>query len=430
MTNSIMNLEALSSIKNPSMLYKPVWEYISYDAYKKPVLPARENVRNGMISLRDWIHPVSKLSNLRRRDLQRIPPYLLNRVAPTPELRQMVDALDIKLNGWQQRQSNNAVQLVIGPPGSEVEAVVTELALANDWQVVGAPTPKEILNRGEKWLQRLNSESLTPMVLPQLGKCYLRHQDGLTLMSRLVDWLQTTKRRCLIACDSWAWAYLVKALQIDVMLPSPMTLAPFDAHRCQFWLPKLASRIHKDRFIFREMSHGELIFPMADRYTQDMVHLSQNDDLYGDWVGLSYFVRQLSAHGRGVHSLIWTTWRQCLQINEDRNLGENARSKKSKDEKYTIWVKPLSKLELPFVPTPVGTDECFILHSLLIHGGMSVDLLAELLPLSYNEVRRILHFFREANLLEKTITGWQVSLLGYPAVRQFLAHEGYLVDGF
>ena len=61
---------------------------------------------------------------------------------------------------------------------------------------------------------------------------------------------------------------------------------------------------------------------------------------------------------------------------------------------------------------------------------MSVDLLAELLPLSYNEVRRILHFFREANLLEKTITGWQVSLLGYPAVRQFLAHEGYLVDGF
>lgn len=430
MTNSIANINAAALSKSKPMLYKPVWEYISLEDYKKPSLPARENVRNGLISVRDWIHPVAKLNILRRKELHSIPPYLLNRVAPTPSLRQMVDALDARLTNWRLRESNKSVQLVVGPPGSEVDMVVTELALANNWQIIGAPSPKEILNGGEVWLQKLNNESVAPMVLPQLGKCYIRHQDGLVLISRLLDWLQITKRRFIIACDSWAWSYLVKALQIDVMLPMPLTLAPFDAQRCQFWLPMLASCIHKDRFVFRDIAHGNLIFPMADRYSQDMKHISQKDELYGDWVGVNYFIRQLAAYGRGVPSIVWSVWRQCLQISEDRYLNNNALVKKTEDARYTIWVKPWSKLNLPFVPTPLGTDECFILHTLLIHGGMSVDLLAEMLPLSYNEVRRILHFFEAANLLEKTETGWVVSLLGYPAVRQFLAHEGYLVDDF
>jgi hypothetical protein len=45
-------------------------------------------------------------------------------------------------------------------------------------------------------------------------------------------------------------------------------------------------------------------------------------------------------------------------------------------------------------------------------------------------VRRILRLFWRANLLEKETDLWQVPLLAYPAVRSFLANEGYLVDEF
>jgi hypothetical protein len=296
--------------------------------------------------------------------------------------------------------------------------------------MVGSPSPTQILEGGSAWLAKVTEDNLLPLVIPRLGKCFIRHQEGLVLISRLLEWLQSTRRRCLIACDSWAWAYLVKALQIDVMLPTPMTLSPFDGSHCQFWLPSLASRIHKGRFFFRDISTGQPLFPMAERYFHDMEHLDNQEAVYGDWVGVSYFIRHIAAYGRGLPDVIWEIWRQCLQVSRDLPLNQAALEKQAKDKGYTVWVQSWSQLKLPVVPTPIGTDECFILHTLLLHGGMTAELLAALLPLSYNQVRRILHFFWDAELLEQVAETWRVRLFAYPAVRQFLAHEGYLVDQF
>ena len=109
---------------------------------------------------------------------------------------------------------------------------------------------------GDAWLDNIKGDALAPVVLPKLGSCYLRHHDGLALIGRLLDWLASTRRRCLMACDSWAWAYLVNALQIDTMLPTPLTLAPLDGRRLQFWLPTLA-RTNGGRFVFRDAGNGE-----------------------------------------------------------------------------------------------------------------------------------------------------------------------------
>lgn len=412
------------------MLYKPVWEFVSVDEYKRPAVPTRENVRTGLSALRDAIHPVSRYKVMQRKELHRIPPYLLNRVAPEPGDTPMVNALISALQGWQfSREPGDAVQVVVGPPGSSIAQAVTSLAQSNGWQIVGPPTSAQILDGGDAWLSKFSDEKLTPLVIPRLGKCFIRHQEGLVLLIRLLEWMQSTRRRCLVACDSWAWAYLVKALQIDVMLPTPLTLAPFDGAHCQFWLPSLASRIHKGRFSFRDMSSGQLLFPMAERYFKDMEHLEDQEAVYGNWVGVSYFVRHLAAYGRGLPAVIWEVWRQCLQVGSDL-VAKNGADIRGGDKGYTVWVQSWSQVKLPIVPTPVGTDECFVLHTILLHGGMTTQLLADLLPLSYNEVRRIVHFFWDAGLLEKQEGSWQVRLLAYPTVRQFLAHEGYLVDHF
>lgn len=413
------------------MLYKPVWAFIPMSRYHRPGFPARAAVRKELSSFWYRIHPVMHWQQRQRKELRTIPPYLLDRAAPMPDSVQCIHALQFALQGWRQNRAHGeTVQVVVGAPGSGVERAVMELGKKRGWQMIGPPSPEQILCGGEAWLEQVQAERLAPLVLPYLGKCYLRHQEGLYLISRLLDWLQTTERRCLIACDSWAWAYLVHALQINVMLPEPMVLAPFDGPRLQFWLPSLSRRIHQNRFVFRTVGDGHPLFPMADRYAQDMSHLPEQEALYGEWVGVSYFIRQLAAYCHGLPEVVWTIWRQSLQVRHDVQLQQTAVRADAADERFTLWVPPWPHIKLPVVPAPIGTNECLVLHTLLLHGGMTAGLLAGLLPLSYSQVRRILHFFWEAGLLAYQAQSWQVSLLGYPAVRQFLAQEGYLVDDF
>ena len=363
-----------------------------------------------------------------------MPPYLLNRAAPPPDSEQVLTALTTALHGWQlSKETEQSVQVLVGPPGSGVEQVLTALAKQNGWQLMGAPSHRQILAGGEAWLDQVTRPKLMPLVIPRLGKCFLRHQEGLELMSRLLDWLQTTSRRCLIACDSWAWAYLKKTLQIDVMVPTPLTMAPFDGAKLQFWLPFLANRIHNGRFIFRQAEDGKLIFPLAETYSKAVAHYRTPGEVerYGDWVSVHHVFRQLAAHGRGLPGVIWQLWRQSLEIAIDGKVGAlKSETSLDDDKRYTVWVQPWSRLQLPGMPSGLGTNESLVLHTILLHGGASAALIADLTPLSHNEVRRILQMFWRAHLLEKEEEIWQVSLLAYPTVRGFLANEGYLVDEF
>ncbi|MCA9921631.1 MAG: hypothetical protein KC421_04630, partial [Anaerolineales bacterium] len=260
------------------MLYKPVWSYVPMHQYSRPGFPAGEAVRKELVSFWHRMHPVAQLNRFKQKELRSIPPYLLDRAAPAPAAEQNMCALQVALQNWRQsRDVNETVQVIVDPPGSGGTGAVVNLAKRKGWQIIGPPSPEQILSGGEAWLEQVMADGLVPLVLPYLGKCYLRHQEGLHVISRLLDWLQTTKRRCLIACDSWAWAYLVKALQINVMLPEPMILASFDGPRLQFWLPFLSRRIHKGRFTFRDAGDGRPLFPLADRYEKDMQHLPEQD---------------------------------------------------------------------------------------------------------------------------------------------------------
>ncbi|MFZ1399583.1 MAG: hypothetical protein WAS33_21930 [Candidatus Promineifilaceae bacterium] len=411
-------------------LYKPVWEYIPITEYRRPAAPVHETVRQGYQSWLSRLQP--RLFN--RNHFFSVPPYLLNRVAPAPDPTQIIAALTQAMHGWElSKESEQVIQVLVGPPGSGIEQATIALAKQNGWQIMGAPTVRQILSGGDAWVDQVTRPSLMPLVIPRLGKCFLRHQEGLELLSRLLDWLQTTHRRCLIACDSWAWAYLKKTLQIDVMLPTPLVLAPFDGAKVQFWLPFLANQIHDGRFTFRQMEDGKLIFPLADVYEKSVAHYRVPGEVqrYGDWVSVPHFFRQLAAYGRGVPGVIWQMWRQSLEIAADGRLDMlKPELPLGEDKRYTVWVQPWSRLQLPTMPGGLGTNESLVLHTILLHGGASAQLIADLTPLSHNEVRRILQMFARAYLLEKDDGTWLVPLVAYPTVRNHLANEGYLVDEF
>jgi hypothetical protein len=398
----------------------------------KPNAPASEVVRSRLKSVRLLLRPDPRQASVDHGPLCAAPPYLLKRAAPHPDLEQMVVALEDALHDWRfTKDPKKSVKVIVGPPGSNVGQAVETLASRNGWSKLGPPTPAEILAEGSTWILNIKGDELVPLVIPQLGSCYLRHQDGLTLISRLLDWLESTQRRCLIACDSWAWAYLVKALQIDAVLPTPLTLAPIDGPRLQFWLPTLA-RTNGGQFVFRDAGNGQPIFMVASNYDELIRRNARPGQMeaFGEWVGAGNLVKHLAAYSRGLPQVAWTLWRECLQVAPDAKK-ESERKMERADDWYTVWVKPWSQLLLPKVPQSAGTTESIILHTLLLHGPATAELLELLLPYSHNQVRQALHQLMEINLVEiKADNRWRVTLLGYPTVRNFMENEGYLVDAF
>ena len=91
----------------------------------------------------------------------------------------------------------------------------------------------------------MDDGSNAPLVLTHLEHCYLRHYDGLTMLRRLLEIMLSHRRRWLVRCDSWAWAYFRRVFKVDAMLRSPWVLAPFSQERLRVWLPEVAQGTSK-----------------------------------------------------------------------------------------------------------------------------------------------------------------------------------------
>ena len=85
-------------------------------------------------------------------------------------------------------------------------------------------------------------------------------------------------------------------------------------------------------------------------------------------------------------------------------------------------------MQLPDLARSAAKLDGMLLSTLLQHGGLPQALLAELLPAAPSRVVHSLHQLHLAGLVEKAGDEWQPTPTGYPAVRRFLAEEGFLVD--
>lgn len=71
-----------------------------------------------------------------------------------------------------------------------------------------------------------------------------------------------------------------------------------------------------------------------------------------------------------------------------------------------------------------------MIQSLLLHGTLSIDMLAEMLPFSISYTRQILSLLEEGGTALESDGIWRISAPAYPAARQLLQDEGYLTDDF
>ncbi len=358
---------------------------------------------------------------------------MLDTIVGNPDWSGAVSAMGEMLEEWlEENGPHSRLRVVLNVPFSGASEALALLAEERKFPIIEPPTREEILNDGRDWLERVFSEEGSPLIIPKLEDCYLRHYNGLRLLRRLIDYLLSNNERCLIGCNSWAWAYLSKALSIGPLFPEPYILRPFEERHLQRWFLELTSKSDKNGVIFRHTDDGRLVLPLAGEAREPrggMKGASRFSKSAEKPLVVSDFVEHLAAYTRGIPGVALAIWRRSLLVLGEE-VGERAKEAAEDDRHRTVWVKPWSMLDLPKPPLDGDRSQLFVLHTILLHDHLPPRLLRDLLSISTIDVLETLHQLRKEELLEGSLEEemWRIAPAGYPAIRHQLDRAGYLVD--
>lgn len=397
------------------------WGFINLNQYRVPSEPTHEAMRAGILGFWDRLKQArsSPETPTIEIDLEAMPGDLLAQAAPAPDWSEGVPALHQALQDWWQERSGR-IQVLVGAPHSGTAEMASHWAAAFQARILPDPSLEQIKSGGREWLEQLDQSPDQVWVIPRLERLYLRHSQGFGLLRALIDKIGFLPGRVLVVCDSWAWAYLGKVLHLEALWPQPLVLKAFDQVRLDRWFRGLAAGTPGKGFIFRQADSEKLVVRLDEMAREKL----------GEQ-GVTDFLQRLAAFSRGIPGVAYTVWRYSLGLARDKDEEEAEDEKPKIDDGLhkTIRVEPWSHLELPSLPNldPRGR-EIFVLHTLLLHDGLPGELLVQILPFPESQTQDSLHLLRRAGVLGRDQDRWRVTAWGYPAVRKYLANEGYLVD--
>ncbi|NLF77241.1 MAG: hypothetical protein GX573_16210 [Chloroflexi bacterium] len=395
----------------------PLWDYVPVADYSVPAAPIAHTVKKGLAAFWQVFRreqPASEAPFKLATDLRTLSERQLARVAPAPTWDAAAAALHAALDEWlTQEEAAAPVVLLVGPPYSGHAGILRALAERQGRGLVEPPSPEQVLAGDESWFPQ-PQDAGAPWVFPALERAYLRHAAGIGLVRRFLDRASSgALGRGIIGCDSWAWAYLQHIWH--GRLSVTLVLQAFDQRRLAQIFDELANRSRRQPLLFRQTSNGHYVLPPPDR-----------DAVAGE---TSQFLDVLAARSRGILGVAWAFWRAGLRTEpDDEDVAAAATEDAPSSRLRTMWVRPWDKLQSPELPPQSGGDEAYVLHALLLHNGLPVDVLQQCLPLAPNQVMETLLRLEEVGLATHQDAVWRVSALGYPAARQFLQAGGYLTD--
>lgn len=324
------------------------------------------------------------------------------------------------------------VQFFIGQPYCNHAAILTDWADRHYARTLTPPSVGQILDGNTRWLDTLRKDEGHPWVLPTLERCFLRHSKGLDLLRYFLERaLAGALGPGVIGCQSWAFAFVQRIWPLPAT--PVLTLQAFDGLALADYFVRTHHSLDSGRRIrFLSARSGEPLVPEAkpDFSPKDAdPHLDRKQALPE--------LRQLAAHCRGNPGLAWHYWRKQLRAEPEHELQELSDSEKGTNERHdgsghasedVVWVTP--DLETCSLPAETGEDVAFLLHALLLHGGLPAEVLALLLPVPRGRVISQLQRLQALGVLIFESECWQVAPLAYPTVREFLLARTYLTDAF
>lgn len=331
------------------------------------------------------------------------PLNILDMIADKPVCGQVIQALHTYLDEWAQcTLESPRMQLIVMPPCDHI-GNIENWARAQNHVLLAPPSRDELTHTdGLAATESVDSLSEGLLVIPQLERWFLRQRNGLRPVRTLLNRIAASHRRCLIGCDAWAWSYLCKAANADIMLPSPRTFAPFDAARLRHWFAELAC--HENRVpTFRLARNGE-----------DVLACDEKGEPRNNWL------RLLAARSGGIPWVAWQLWRASLQVGKDNAIFSDQTVSTVSDDEHTVWV-----VDIEDCPLPSGHEEraLLTLHALLIHGGLSASELDEVLPATGEAcMLQALVYLRQ---LRFERGNFSVRPTAYPGIRRALEAAGF-----
>lgn len=398
---------------------EPLVQYVPINDYLLPPAPITHHARERLVFFAKLFQsgePEQVVPVKSKENLAVVPSCLLGRLTSVPDWVEFADTLHVQLRDWLSNdRSARPLILLVGPPNSGTSETLESLAERQGWRLLGPPTYDQILEQDDTWFSEQEGDDTQPWVLPALEKVYLRHAEGLSLIRGFLDDVSSGKRGMgIIGCDSWAWAYLSRLWRGPI--PTILTLQSFDEQKLISHLQKMAHASCSRQLLFRQSDNGKYVLP-----------LQNIDSVSGEY---SNFLHILGAHSRGNLGVALSVWRSCLLAEPDKYLEEEKETEEPDVPQQTIWVIPWKQIELPSLPKDAGKNEAFVLHTLLVHNGLPLEMLTLLLPLSSSQTIETIYRLQERGLVGLETDFWRVTPMGYPGVRNFLQSRSYLVDQF
>ncbi|TQE97300.1 MAG: hypothetical protein FKY71_16205 [Spiribacter salinus] len=351
----------------------------------------------------------------------------MDRIAPMPDGSAAVAALDAALNPWMEGP-DNAPALVLTPCYHGAPAISRLWAEARGWTVVDPLSRSHIMQSAaaaEDWLSA-RMDSTSPWVLPRLERCYVRTPRGLAFIRRLLNrWAAGALGRGLMGCDPHAWVFLRQVWQGKIS--HQLALQPFSAEMLGQWLRTLAGMNQSDEAVpisFRVAGGGPPVLPDPREGAPGAAPRSDNGFT-------SPYLRMLAGFSQGHPGIARVLWRRSLLVPPDAPPPTTEEPPDPESEaKQILWVRPWKEVDRPHLPSDVAQPVAFVLHALLLHGGLSADQLCPLLPSDAYAVRHRLQGLRDAEIITQQDGEWRLTPAGYPAACDVLRREAYLPDPY
>ena len=382
--------------------------FVPLTAYVPPSSPvvrlAQRLLRRGRRILRRDEERAVEDDRLKQASRETIDDY-----TASPDCSLLAVELDATLGDWAEATGDvvagDALRLVVIPPG-DVEALLETWATRHGHAILEPPRFEQLVARETLELPPLDGDGV--LVVPRLEKWFVRHRHGLALARALLAALSLGERRCVVGCNSWAWTYLRRVAEGDLLLPEPLTFAPFDATRLRHWFEELAEAEGTRSVVFRESRTGKDVFARRDDGELD-----------------SDFLSGLAARSRGIPWVAWQLWQRSLRTRrvdkddageQERDVDADARE----DAENTLWLVEADEFVMP-----VGHERAarLVLHALLLHGGLDADELARVLP-SAGASNVVLALGR-AGFVERVEGRYRCAACAYPATFESLATAGF-----
>ena len=390
-------------------------ELIPLDDYVRPAGPAVNQLENWYQSLRKKVLNQGSEVSVTEDQLSKASIESIRSFTAEPDCADLFQTLDKAYLEWMNSTVNdNNIRLLVFPPCDRSNRVAS-WANSNHIEVLEAPNRSELLSRD--LADVVIPIGTGPLVIPNLENWFIRHRRGLRHIRALLAALQNTSRRCLVSCSSWSWLYLKKAVNADLVLPVPQSLAPFDAENLGNWLLALLSEESNQPVIFRDYSDGKEI-------------LCRDED------GTTSFdvMKQLADDSGGIPWIAWQLWRRSLRTkaeedsqkdNGDNNAAESENQQDSDSDKTVFWVVSNQPQTLPRGHERAA---CLLLQALLIHGSLPEKILSAVLP-SVGETNLVIALIR-SGFVERHDGEVRCLATAYPTIWRSLTNSGMSMAPF